>query len=170
MRIIISTVILTLALAGCSNAEQDAKKSDTTKEPVTVSQQEDNWEVSPSFKSNDREMRGIQGKIGILGPSFIAGKVDKFMWHFWGDRRVFDSRKVKIVAVNKRTGEKVQTLIQDAGTSNERKVWEYDGLGGPNNGADAHMPSNMSLPSSGVWRLNVYIGEEFFGSVIVEVQ
>lgn len=170
MRILISVVILTLALTGCSNTEQAEKNSETNNESATVTQQEDNWQVSPFFKSNDREMRGIQGKIGILGPPFIAGKVNKYMWHFWGNRKVVDSGKVKIVAVNKETGEKVQVLIIDVATSNERKVWEYDGVSGPNNGADAHMPSNMSISSPGVWRLDVYISEKLFGSVIVEVQ
>lgn len=120
--------------------------------------------------SNGLEMHGIQGKIGILGPSFSAGNGNKYMWHFWGDRKVLDSGKVKIVAVNKEKGEKVPALVQDAGTSAERKVWEYDGVWGPNNGADGHMPSNMSLPSPGIWRLDVYLGDKLFESVFVEVQ
>jgi hypothetical protein len=153
MRIFISLVILAFVLTGCLNREQ--AEQNPGKEPVTVMQQEDQWKPSPSFMSNGREMRGIQGKIGILGPSFSAGKVNKYMWHFWGDRIVLDSGKVKIVAIKKETGEKVPALILDAGTSAERKVWEYGGVWGPNNGADGHMPSNMSLPSPGIWRLDV---------------
>jgi hypothetical protein len=50
-------------------------------------------------------------------------------------------------------------------------VWEYDvSPGGPNNGADAHIPSNLSLPTSGLWKLDAYLGGKLKGSIIVDVK
>ncbi len=51
-----------------------------------------------------------------------------------------------------------------------KAVWEYQGVAGPNNGANAHMPSNVSLPKSGIWRLDIYIGDNLFGNIIIEVK
>ncbi|GAA0384819.1 hypothetical protein [Paenibacillus motobuensis] len=42
----------------------------------------------------------------------------------------------KVEAVNVKTKEKVKVLIENAGTPQERLVWEYDSIGGPNNGAN----------------------------------
>lgn len=39
----------------------------------------------------------------------------------------------------------------------------------PNNGADQHFPTNKTLPKSGMWKLDAYIGDEIFGSVYVKV-
>jgi hypothetical protein len=54
-------------------------------------------------------------------------------------------------------------------TREELTVYESMSLSTANNGADAHNPSTMSLPSPGHWRLDAYIGEKLFGSVVVQV-
>ncbi|WP_257208940.1 DUF4871 domain-containing protein [Bacillus sp. AFS031507] len=35
--------------------------------------------------------------------------------------------------------------------------------------ADRHTPSSMSLPKSGIWKLNAYFGDKLFGTVVVKV-
>jgi hypothetical protein len=128
------------------------------------------WKVSPYFKTNDRSLQGTIRKIGILGPQIKAQEVSKQMWHFWGEETVLRTGNLKIIAINKETKEEVQVLIKNAGTPNEQKVWEYGELGGPNNGADAHLPSNISFPYSGIWKLNAFIGGTLFESIVVEVK
>jgi hypothetical protein len=77
------------------------------------------------------------------------------MWHFWGTPAELQG-SLKITGTSKETGETIT-------------VFEADATGQPNNGADAHNPSMMSLPSPGLWQLEVFIGEKLFGSVVVEV-
>ncbi|WP_218240479.1 hypothetical protein, partial [Pseudomonas sp. 2822-17] len=54
--------------------------------------------------------------------------------------------------------------------SNEQ-VTVIDGLtlSGPHNGADAHTPSTMSLPQSGMWKLGAFVDGNLHGSVFVKV-
>jgi len=116
-------------------------------------------EISPTFTSEGLEMQGIEGKIGILGPEFVAGKPNKHMWHFWGTKEEL-SGNFRVEAVNTKTGEKINPFPLDNPTP----------IGGPNNGADGHVPSSMELPEPGVWLLNAYFETNLFGSITVEVK
>lgn len=130
-----------LILFGCSNtAEKDV-------------------EVSPKFVSEGIKMQGIEGKIGILGPEFVANQANKHMWHLWGSKSDLNG-KFKVDAINIKSGEKINPFTVDIPTS----------LGGPNNGADAHLPSSMKLPEPGIWPLNAYIDVMLFGGINVEVK
>ncbi|MCR8641991.1 DUF4871 domain-containing protein [Paenibacillus sp. N1-5-1-14] len=124
---------------------------------------------SPIFYSNDSPMVEVKGRLGILGPDFIANQVNKYMWHFWGTKEELALKPFRVEAINMRMNEKVMALVTNSGTPREEHVWEYSGLGGPNNGADAHIPSSLQLPSSGQWQLNTYLGGKFFGAIIVDV-
>jgi hypothetical protein len=77
------------------------------------------------------------------------------MWHFWGEPEILKGL-LKVTGTNQESGRQIIVLKDLA-------------LGGANNGADVHVPSNMSLPSSGIWRLDAYIGENRFGSITVQV-
>jgi len=134
------------------------------------SKQEIELEQSPIFYSDRVAMIGVEGNIGLLGPDFIANKVNKYMWHFWGTEEEIEIKPFRVEAINVKTKEKAKALIENAGTPQEGLVWEYDTLGGPNNGADAHRPSNLVLPSSGLWKLNAYLGEKLKGTIIINVK
>jgi len=41
---------------------------------------------------------------------------------------------------------------------------------GPNSGADNHAPTNMTFPTSGMWKLDAYIDGKLIGSVYVKVE
>ncbi|GGB71928.1 hypothetical protein [Fictibacillus barbaricus] len=139
------------------------------------------WQVSPTFKVNNYVMVGEEGRLGfIVGPfqskkgelldkqPFIAGKGSKFMWHLWGKPEELKG-KFKVEAVNQK-GERQKVLIINSKKTYEF-VWHYPSVGGRNNGADAHVPSGMIFPKeAGLWRLNVYIGNELFGNIVVEVE
>lgn len=146
MRLSILIMILFLSLAGCGAEEP---KPDNTE-----------WQVSPMFKSGAYPVIGQEGKLGFIyddteATRFYPNKKQKYMWHFWGKPEELQG-PVKIIGISK---EREAHVI----------VFEEEAVGEPNNGADAHNPSMMSLPSSGFWRLEVYIGEKLFGNVIVEV-
>lgn len=127
-------------------------------------------QVSPAFKSGSYTLQGIEGKIGILSPGFKANFGNKYMWHFWGTKEELSRVPFRVEAIDLKSGNKHQALLTGMGTAEKKHVWEYESrLGGPNNGADAHLPSGMELPHAGKWKLNAYLGGELFGSVVVEV-
>jgi hypothetical protein len=135
------------------------------------SEKKEDVQASPTFKSGNYTLLGVEGRIGILAPGgFKAGVANKYMWHFWGTKEELSRTPFKVEAIDLTTGEKHPVLLTEMGTPNKKQVWEYDsGLGGPNNGANAHLPSGMELPNPGKWQLNAYLGGELFGSVIVDV-
>ncbi len=137
---------------------------------IGCSKQDIDVQVSPTFKSGVYTLQGIEGRIGILAPGgFIANKPNKYMWHFWGTKEELARTPFKVEAIDLNTGKKHQVLLEGMGTPNKKFVWEYTRLGGPNNGADAHLPSGLELPNPGTWKLNAYLGGELFGSVVVNV-
>jgi hypothetical protein len=107
----------------------------------------------------------------ILNPGFIKGISHIYMWHFWGSKEELGKSSFKVQAINIKTGEKSKALVSISANNLREMVWQYDAPPAPpNNGADAHLPSNMMLPDSGIWRLDTFIDNKFFGSVTVIVK
>ncbi|WP_051251517.1 DUF4871 domain-containing protein [Paenibacillus harenae] len=123
---------------------------------VILSVGEPSWELSPLFKSGSYSLRGIEQRVGFIDPGFIAGKGNKYMWHFWEADQKLDG-KLTVMAVKK---------------GNNQMIGVFDGfsLGGALNGADRSVPSSMSLPEAGVWRLLPFVGGKLVDSIVVEVK
>lgn len=121
--------------------------------------QADTWEQSPLFKGGNYSMLGIKDAIGFIYDEneqsrFYANKENKYMWHIWfGDRQ---ARTLTVKATHQESNE-------------ERILIDAQVLGGPNNGADAHLPSSMSLPRSGMWKLDTSIDGDIFETIYVKV-
>lgn len=114
------------------------------------------WEPSPVFTSGNFEMTGVENRLGFIHPGFQAGQSNKYMWHFWGRDEELNG-ELKITAVKQNSFEIID-------------VFESKLSPGKLNGADAALPSSMSLPTSGLWRLMASIDGQLYGSVIVEVK
>ena len=117
------------------------------------------WNESALFESGSYTMIGEEGRLGFIYDDeevvrFYPDKVQKYMWHFWGDENEFEGN-LKVIGTHENDAAPL-TVFEG-------------GLGGANNGADRHAPSNMSLPASGMWKLDAYIGESLFGTVYVKV-
>lgn len=139
-------ILLFLFLTGCATQEEYQEKTQT------------DWKVSPTFQSGGYEMRGIPGRLAIIETPFVAGQSQKYMWHFWGSLDEVTG-KLTILAEHQDSGKKMPLL---------QKVYIVPAK--PNNGADNHLPTLMSLPSKGLWKLDVYIDERPFDSIIVNVE
>ncbi|MEW9670379.1 DUF4871 domain-containing protein [Ammoniphilus sp. 3BR4] len=116
------------------------------------------WKVSPTFQSGGQTMRGIEGHLALLEKPFKAGQRDEYDWHFWGSTAEL-AGKLTVIAVHQETSNTL-TLIDRLFMVPVK----------PQNGADNSAHSVLSLPSSGLWRLDAYINGQMFGSVIVDVQ
>lgn len=143
-------------MAACDDHTVDKT---VTEQDEVVNAAED-WVESPLFKVNDYQMIGEEGRLGFIYDNteetkFYPDKTQKYMWHFWGNEDEFNG-ELKVIAFHEESGEQITIL-------------EGRPLAGPNNGADHHVPSNMSLPNKGLWKLEAYIGDKLFGTVFVKV-
>lgn len=150
--ILFCVVILSLVIAGCNEEE-------LIKEEVI----QHNWNESPLFESGSYTMIGEEGRLGFIYDDsdevvrFYPNKVQKYMWHFWGnkDELIGD---FKVLGTHENSDEEIIIAPKSVNT-----------FLSPNNIADQHFPTNMALPMSGMWKLDAYIGDVVFGSVYVKV-
>ncbi|MCA1054148.1 DUF4871 domain-containing protein [Rossellomorea aquimaris] len=117
------------------------------------------WQVSETFKTSHYTMRGIRNKVAFIDAPFTDGREQKYMWHFWG---VVPEGEFTVIGVKEGSDELSPVL-----TRGSQSVWTYHSPGGQH--ADEHLPSTMSVRESGKWALLIYIGEEYFDQIIVEV-
>jgi hypothetical protein len=146
MRLVVIIIIFLLSLTGCIAEKPDPEKTE--------------WKVSPLFKSGSYTMIGVEGKLGFLYNDtevdrFYPHKKQRYMWHLWGVHEDIQG-SLKVIGTSKEGGDKIT-------------VFSAAPIGGPHNGADGIALSYMTLPSPGLWRLDAFIGEKLFGSIIVEV-
>ncbi|GKU76119.1 DUF4871 domain-containing protein [Paenibacillus sp. L3-i20] len=143
MKKMIALIVTLLFIVGCENAQ----KNDVVE-----------WTISPLFESGSYSMIGEEGKVGFIYDDsevlrFYPEKIQKYMWHFWGDSKELEG-SLKITATSKDSGEVI--IVHEGAVSN------------PLNGADGHTPSNLSLPTSGLWRFDIQIAGKHFGSIVVK--
>jgi hypothetical protein len=115
--------------------------------------------ISPIFKVYLEDkwylLRGKVGVMGITDTSFIRGKANKYLWFFWGEANQFEG-SIKILGNELESDDEVILFI-----ANE--------IYGPHEGANAHLPTMIKIPSSGPWNLSVFINNIFFESIVVNV-
>ncbi|WP_059172499.1 hypothetical protein [Bacillus sp. FJAT-27445] len=163
--------LLIFVLSGCLE-NKDYAGANTKSQPVAEDSRQ--WELSPEFTTSEGDLLiGEDKKVGIVGPEFIEGETNKWLWHFWSDEQTIEGGEFKVVATHKETGVKEKALVENAGTANVKKVWNYGKLDySPDGvrGSDSSRPSNMSLSKPGTWRLEVSIGSNYFGTIVVHVK
>ncbi|WP_027409839.1 hypothetical protein [Anoxybacteroides tepidamans] len=147
-------------LSGCQEKVEVVKHSDAKAVEQTKNKAQRPWKESPLFQSGSYTMLGENGRLGFIYDDsetmkFYPNKPQKYMWHFWGKDEEFDG-DLKVMATHEKDGKQVTVL-------------KGVPFAGPHNGADRHVPSTMSLPESGMWRLDAYIGDKLFGSVYIKV-
>ena len=108
------------------------------------------------FEAGSYTMLGIENQVGFIYAPFRAGENQKYMWHFWGEEGELQG-EFEVKGTHVDSGETVD-------------VFQAQNLAGPINGADASIPSMMSLPESGEWQLDTTIGGEHFGTITVDVK
>lgn len=160
--LVMVSIIVGFSIVGCSNEKIEGKEGSS----VTVSNKESNsttdnidWKVSEIFKSENLSMLGVKNRLGFSYSDehsrFYPNNGEKYGWHFWGSEEELKG-KLTVKGTHKETGKEI-VILKDIT------------LKGPNDGADRHTPSTMSLPDSGMWKLDAFIDEKLFGSVFVKV-
>ncbi|MUK90642.1 hypothetical protein GMD78_20005 [Ornithinibacillus sp. L9] len=132
---------------------------------------EGNWEVTSPFTVEvdgvERVFRGVKGEVAFLDMELTAGNPGKTRWFFWGDDlEQLNEENFILVGIHRETGEEI-ILVDSNG-------WEM--IGYPENDylgileAQSSQHTVITFPSSGLWRLDAYIGEKLFGTIVVEVK
>ncbi|MBT2734514.1 hypothetical protein [Bacillus sp. ISL-7] len=78
------------------------------------------------------------------------------MWLFWGDLNKIVGNNLKVIASNEK--------------GNKLTVIKANPIGGENWGAPASTPSGIELPTKGIWKLDAYINDNLFGTIVVDVK
>ncbi|QGQ99393.1 hypothetical protein EHS13_33295 [Paenibacillus psychroresistens] len=122
-----------------------------------------NWVISQSFKAGDLTLYGIKDKVGLIKMNgneeklFIANTGGLYYVYFWGNGKELKG-KYKLLATNKETGEQIKLY-----------EWPIEAIK-DSTGADASSGGKYSLPQSGLWKLDFYIADEFFDTIIVNAE
>ncbi|WP_141501553.1 DUF4871 domain-containing protein [Paenibacillus luteus] len=123
---------------------------------VILSVGDPSWELSSLFKSESYWLRGKERNVGFIDPGFIAGKTNKYMWHLWEAEQDLNGN-FTVMAVKQ-------------GDDHMIDVFSGPSLGGPLNGSDRSLPSSLSLPEAGVWRILPFVGGRLVDSIVIEVK
>ncbi|GAE37436.1 DUF4871 domain-containing protein [Halalkalibacter akibai] len=85
-----------------------------------------------------------------------ANEPNKYMWYVWGENLANASFEVIGTNINKN---------HQSHVIEERTLTFGTGM----NGSDATIPTTMSFPTSGVWKLDVYVDSMLYSSIFIEV-
>lgn len=122
---------------------------------------EEKWEDnSQTFTNEYGEMFGNEGSIGIIGSKTVTENGQKWMWHFWGTKEISD-KKWEVKAFKQGAKEAINPIKSGV----EKLVPRNDG----DEVINGHAISTVLFPSSGLWKLQVYIDEEYFDEIIVDI-
>lgn len=149
-RIIIVAMVLNIWLiSGCNQDQSD----------------ETLLEISPTFdvgymdnegKERTFTFRGIENKIGITDAPLIVGTAQKVLWHFWDEEEVLIGNIIKVKGTSVETGESIILFESPSLTV------------APNLGATTSIPSGIKLTNTGLWKLDIFVGENYYESIVVE--
>lgn len=118
------------------------------------------WERK-AVKFGDRGIIGNQNKSGVIGADMPTLNGQKWMWHLWG----VDKAELTVVGFHKET----QTIHQVLYNGPSGDSYWTGQASGENNGADAHMPSNIALPKKGEWAFLLYTNDELFDILVYDI-
>jgi hypothetical protein len=147
-------------ILGCSQNE-------TVESKLTLPEDIPNFVEESEFEKVDWDKKsttfngniiGNENKSGVIGADMPSLNGQKWMWHLWGVENPKET-ELTVVGFHRETGTVHQILTTG---------WTI-GLGGENNGADAHAPSSVNIPKTGEWAVLLYTDGELFDKLVYEI-
>lgn len=114
------------------------------------------WESSLTFRLGNNTLIGDPFHLGIVNQPFVSGKEYAITWYLWGDQDDLVKEPFKLIAT-KPTGQNY-TLVENYAIAYGTE------------GSNAQVPTLFTIPSPGIWQLSVYINNDFFGSIVLNVE
>ncbi|EEK80626.1 DUF4871 domain-containing protein [Bacillus cereus] len=121
-----------------------------------------NWEEAPSFVEGKIPLKGIEKKIAMADSPIIANEQNKIMWYFLDPE--MPTGKLSIIALKQGSVTPTPVLFQQETSTQD---WTTS------NAIDSttnELPLTMSLPSSGLWVLNIYVNEKYYEQFVINAE
>ncbi len=121
-----------------------------------------NWEETPSFVEGKMPLKGIEGKVAMADSPIIANEQNEIMWHFLDSE--IPTGKLSIIALKQGFVTPTQVLFPK---KTSKQTWTTS------NTIDSttnELPLTMSLPSSGLWLLNIYVNEKYYDQFVITAE
>jgi hypothetical protein len=162
-----------IACTSDTNIENEGVPEETGLEEVQVNINEvvyqipnSSWDLSPIFEhsivdENGKEVSytiiGNEKTLGFTGAMLMdAEQTHKMFWFYFGEENIYD-KPVEVKAIKEGTEELVDL---HSGSFYEGAEVSADSV---------NIPSHLEFPSAGLWKILVYIDDEFYESIVVEV-
>ncbi|HDR7718922.1 DUF4871 domain-containing protein [Bacillus albus] len=174
MKKIGTMLLFSFLIAGCTQAQPDLEKP--KKETIATSStqvnapsffhlsvlKDVNWEETPSFIQEKIPLRGIEDKIAMADSPIIANEKNEMMWYFLDPE--MPTGKLSIIALKQGSVTPTPVLFQQ---ETSKPTWTTS------NTIDSttnELPLTMSLPSSGLWVLNIYVNEKYYDQFVITAE
>ena len=121
-----------------------------------------NWEEAPSFVDGKIPLKGIERRIAIADTSIVANEQNEIMWYFLDPE--IPTGNVSIIALKQGSVTPTPILYQQ---ETSKQTWTTS------NTIDSttnELPLTISLPSSGLWVLNIYVNEKYYDQFVITVE
>ncbi|EJR76336.1 hypothetical protein IK7_04970 [Bacillus cereus VD156] len=174
MKKIGTMLLLSFLITGCTQAQSDSKASKTEAVATSSTQvnapsffhlsvlKDVNWEEAPSFIDGKIPLKGIEGKIAMADSPIIANEQNEIMWYFLDSE--IPTGKLSIIALKQGSVTPTPVLFQKEAS---KQTWTTS------NTIDSttnELPLTMSLPSSGLWLLNIYVNEKYYDQFVITAE
>ncbi|MEK7018241.1 DUF4871 domain-containing protein [Bacillus sp. FSL R9-9410] len=121
-----------------------------------------NWEEAPSFVEGKIPLKGIEGKIAMADSSIIANEQNEIMWFFLDPE--MPTGKLSIIALKQGSVTPTPVLFQQ---DTSKPTWTTSNT---IDSTTTELPLTMSLPSSGLWILNIYVNEKYYEQFVINAE
>lgn len=157
-KLLIMLIIFSLLSLTACTSEKSINK-------ITLPEDMPNFVKVSDFEKIDWEQKAVplhnniignENKSGVIGADAPSLNGQKWMWHLWG---IDNPTELTVVGYEKETST-IHPILTNGWTI---------GLGGANNGADAHAPSSVQIPEKGQWAILLYTNEKLFDILIYDI-
>ncbi|EMI9088900.1 DUF4871 domain-containing protein [Bacillus cereus] len=121
-----------------------------------------NWEEAPSFVEGKIPLKGIEEKIAMADSPIIANEQNEIMWYFLDPE--MPTGKLSIIALKQGSVTPTQVLFQQ---ETSKQTWTASNT---IDSTTSELPLTMSLPSSGLWVLNIYVNEKYYDQFVITAE
>ncbi|MBS9804884.1 DUF4871 domain-containing protein [Bacillus cereus] len=171
MKKIGTMLLLSFLITGCTQTQSDSKEQ--KKDVIATSStqvnappffhlsvlKDVNWEETPSFVEGKMPLKGIEGKVAMADSPIIANEQNEIMWHFLDSE--MPTGKLSIIALQQGSVTPTPVLFQQ---ETSKQTWTTSNT---IDSTISELPLTMSLPSSGLWLLNIYVNEKYYDQFVI---
>ncbi|PEQ08282.1 DUF4871 domain-containing protein [Bacillus toyonensis] len=174
MKKIGTMLLFSFLITGCTQAQPDSKA--LKKEAIVISSsqvnapsffhlsvlKDVNWEEAPSFVDGKIPLKGIERRIAIADTPIVANEQNEIMWYFLDPE--IPTGNLSIIALKQGSVTPTPILYQQ---ETSKQTWTTS------NTIDSttnELPLTISLPSSGLWVLNIYVNKKYYDQFVITVE